>query len=137
MLFVQLVKLQALLKGLGSEALAGPCTALSLFEASRQGLLVVGFIGKALAKRSVDLDAGLDPILWSFASQPEEADIDLIAAHAPTYLCDIDQVNQRVAACGDRGMIRGTVASFAIYGQPGCRQDAAVLYGIAALILET
>lgn len=80
---------------------------------------------------------GLDPILWSFASQPEEADIDLIAAHAPTYLCDIDQVNQRVAACGDRGMIRGTVASFAIYGQPGCRQDAAVLYGIAALILET
>ncbi len=32
---------------------------------------------------------------------------------------------------------RGSAPSFEIYGQPGCRQDAAVLFGIQELIMET
>jgi uroporphyrinogen-III decarboxylase len=52
-------------------------------------------------------------------------------------LCDIPPVEAAVAALGQRGILRGAVPGFAIYGQPGCWQDAAVLYGIEPLILET
>ena len=34
-------------------------------------------------------------------------------------------------------MIRGTLPGFDVYGQPGCWQDAAVLFGVEKLILET
>lgn len=34
-------------------------------------------------------------------------------------------------------MVRGNICGFDIYGQPGCRQDAACLYGIENLIMAT
>jgi uroporphyrinogen decarboxylase len=67
----------------------------------------------------------------------EQRDVDLVAEFAPVPLCDIPPVEAAVAAIGTRGIVRGAVPGFAIYGQPGCWQDAAVLYGIEPLILET
>lgn len=64
-------------------------------------------------------------------------DIDIIAEFAPAPVCDVDLVNARAEAFGERGLIRGSIPSFDIYGQPGCWQDAAVLFGIEALILQT
>ena len=64
-------------------------------------------------------------------------DIELIARHAPVPLCDVEQVNREAAGLGERGIVRGAVPGFPIYGQPGCWQDAAVLFGIEALIVET
>jgi hypothetical protein len=67
----------------------------------------------------------------------EKADIDIIARYAPVALCDVDEINRVAAEYGDRGLIRGHIATFDVYGQPGCWQDASVLYGIEALIMAT
>jgi hypothetical protein len=66
-----------------------------------------------------------------------KSDIELIASFAPVPRCDIDEVNRQADEFGDRGIVRGSVPGFPFYGQPGCWQDAAVLYGIEALIVET
>ncbi|MGB2907254.1 MAG: uroporphyrinogen decarboxylase family protein [Candidatus Aminicenantaceae bacterium] len=66
-----------------------------------------------------------------------KSDIDTIAEFAPVPICNVDLVNQHVENFGERGLIRGSIPSFDIYGQPGCWQDAAVLFGIEALILQT
>jgi hypothetical protein len=67
----------------------------------------------------------------------EKMDIDLIAEYATAPLCDFEQVNNEAKEFGERGIIRGHIPGFDIYGQPGCWQDAAVLVGIEKLILET
>ena len=67
----------------------------------------------------------------------EKADIDLIVEYAPAPLCDVSEANNRIEEFGNRGISRGTVPGFDIYGQPGCWQDAAVLFGIENLIMET
>ena len=67
----------------------------------------------------------------------EKSDIEVIAAHATKPRCDVEAVNREAAEYGERGMIRGFVSSFDVYGQPGCWQDAAVLYGIENLIVAT
>ena len=67
----------------------------------------------------------------------EKADIEALAEFAPAPLCDASAVLAAHAAIGDRGIVRGAVPGFPIYGQPGCWQDAAVLFGIQELILET
>ena len=67
----------------------------------------------------------------------EKADIDLIARFAPAPLCDIDLVNREARNFGSRGMIRGFIPGFDVYGQAGCWQDAAVLFGIESLIMES
>jgi hypothetical protein len=67
----------------------------------------------------------------------EKRDVDLVAEFAPVPLCDSPPVAAAAAAIADRGIVRGAVPGFAIYGQPGCWQDAAVLFGIEPLILET
>jgi hypothetical protein len=64
-------------------------------------------------------------------------EVDLIARYAPVPLCDRGPVEAAATAIGDRGIVRGVVPGFAIYGQPGCWQDAAVLFGIEELILAT
>jgi len=66
-----------------------------------------------------------------------KSDIDTFAQYAPVPLCDVECVNREVDAFGERGLIRGSVPGFDIYGQPGCWQDAAVLYGIEDLIVAT
>jgi uroporphyrinogen decarboxylase len=67
----------------------------------------------------------------------EKSDIDIFALYAPIPLCEKNLVNQEAKSFGDRGLIRGTIPGFDVYGQPGCWQDAAVLYGIEDLILAT
>jgi uroporphyrinogen decarboxylase len=64
----------------------------------------------------------------------EKSDIEVIAQYATKPMCDVEAVNFQADEYGERGMVRGFVAGFEVYGQPGCWQDAAVLYGIENLI---
>ncbi len=66
-----------------------------------------------------------------------KSDIDIIAAYATMPKCDVDEVNRQADEYGERGLLRGTVVCFDVYGQPGCWQDASVLYGIEDLIMAT
>jgi uroporphyrinogen decarboxylase len=67
----------------------------------------------------------------------EKSDIDIIGEFVTAPLCDVEEVNRRAAAYGERGLVRGAIVSFDVYGQSGCWQDAACLVGIEKLILET
>jgi hypothetical protein len=67
----------------------------------------------------------------------EKSDIDVIGEFVTAPVCDVDEVNRQAAAYGERGLVRGSIVSFDVYGQPGCWQDAACLFGIQRLILET
>jgi uroporphyrinogen-III decarboxylase len=67
----------------------------------------------------------------------DKSDIEILAKYAPVPLCDVETVNQKAESFGARGLVRGTIPGFDLYGQPGCWQDAAVLYGIEDLILAT
>jgi uroporphyrinogen decarboxylase len=67
----------------------------------------------------------------------EKADIDAIARYAVPPRCDVAEINRLADEYGDRGIIRGTLPGFEVYGQPGCWQDAAVLFGVENLIYAT
>jgi uroporphyrinogen-III decarboxylase len=67
----------------------------------------------------------------------DRSDIDLIAEYAPAPKCNVEAVNERAKKFGERGIVRGFVAFFDVYGQSGCWQEAAVLYGIVDLIEAT
>ena len=67
----------------------------------------------------------------------EKSDIDIIAEYAVKPACDVTEVNREAEKYGERGLIRGFVNSFDVYGQPGCWQDASVLYGIEDLIMAS
>ncbi len=62
-------------------------------------------------------------------------DIDLIGAYATTPHCDVEALNQTASEVGERGIVRGHICCFDVFGQPGCWQDAACLVGTEALIL--
>jgi len=67
----------------------------------------------------------------------EKAQIELFQRYAPWGLCDTESVNEQAGGLGGRGILRGGVPGFQIYGQPGCWQDAVELFGIQELIMET
>jgi hypothetical protein len=67
----------------------------------------------------------------------ERSDIDIIAKYAPAPKCDVEGVNTKATQFGERGIVRGFIAFFDVYGQSGCWQDAAVLNGIVDLIEAT
>lgn len=67
----------------------------------------------------------------------EKGDLDIIAKHAPHFICDQQMVRDHAEAIGEEGIVRTNIPVFDIYGQPGCWQDASVLYGIERLIMET
>jgi uroporphyrinogen decarboxylase len=67
----------------------------------------------------------------------EKSDIEIIGEYATKPKCDVAEVNRQAAEFGEAGMLRGFVNSFDVYGQPGCWQDASVLYGIEDLIMAT
>ena len=67
----------------------------------------------------------------------EKSDIEILARYAPRPLCDCDAVNREADRYGDGAMIRGFLNCFEVYGQPGCWQDASVLFGIEDLIMAT
>jgi hypothetical protein len=65
----------------------------------------------------------------------QKRDIDLIGSYVTTPRCDVDALNQTVAGFGERGIVRGHICCFDVFGQPGCWQDAACLVGAEALIM--
>lgn len=64
-------------------------------------------------------------------------DIDLIAKHVTHPEVDVEAVNRAAENFGERGLVRGHICYFDVYGQPGCWQDAVELVGTERLILET
>lgn len=67
----------------------------------------------------------------------EKRDIDLIADYATAPKCDVDAVNREAEAFGERGLVRGHICCFDVFGQPGTWQDASCLVGIEKLIFAT
>jgi uroporphyrinogen decarboxylase len=67
----------------------------------------------------------------------EKRDIDLIADYVTHPKADVEAVNRTAAEFGERGLVRGHICYFDIYGQPGCWQDAVELVGTERLIMET
>jgi len=67
----------------------------------------------------------------------EKRDFELISRFAPWYRVDTEALNSAAKEYGDRGLVRGMVPNFEIYGQPGCWQDLACLLGIEKLIYAT
>jgi hypothetical protein len=67
----------------------------------------------------------------------EKSDIDILAKYMPAPKCDVAEINAAVDEFGDRGLIRGHIPCFDGFGQPGCWQDAACMYGIENLIMAT
>jgi hypothetical protein len=65
----------------------------------------------------------------------EKSDIDIIAEFATEPLCDVAALNKIAAEFGERGLVRGHICCFDIYGQPGCWQDACCLYGTEKMIM--
>jgi len=66
-----------------------------------------------------------------------KGDIDIIARYMTHPLCDINEINRIALEFGSRGIIRGHILCFEGFGQPGCWQDFACLYGIEKLIYRT
>ena len=67
----------------------------------------------------------------------EKSDIDVISKYMTYPLCDVQEINRAADEFGDRGLIRGHISAFEGFGQPGCWQDAACLYGIENLIMAS
>lgn len=67
----------------------------------------------------------------------EKRDIDLIADFVTHPKVDVEAVNRTAEAFGERGLVRGHICYFDVYGQPGCWQDAVELVGTERLIYET
>ena len=63
-------------------------------------------------------------------------DIELIGQYAPHYYCDVEAVNRVACEVGEDALVRGNIACFQPFGQPGCFQDLACLFGIQELIME-
>lgn len=67
----------------------------------------------------------------------EKEDIEIIDEFMSEPVCDVEEVNRQAEVFGERGLIRGHIPCFDIFGQPGCWQDAACLFGIEPLIMAT
>lgn len=67
----------------------------------------------------------------------EQSDIDLIGEFATAPKCDVAEVNRVAEAMGERGIVRGHICCFDVFGQPGCWQDACCLAGTQQMILAT
>ena len=67
----------------------------------------------------------------------EKSDIDIIEKYMTYPKCDVEYINRTAKEYGSRGLVRGHIFGFEGYGQPGCWQDFACLYGIEKLIMAT
>jgi len=67
----------------------------------------------------------------------EKNDLDILAEYMPWPTYDVDKINEEYVRYGDKGLLRGHIMCFNIYGQPGCWQDLSCYYGIEKLIMET
>ena len=66
----------------------------------------------------------------------EKRDIDLIGAYVTAPKCDVDAVNRTAADFQQKGLVRGFICCFDVFGQPGTWQDATCLVGTERLIME-
>ena len=66
----------------------------------------------------------------------DKKDIDILAKHMPSPYCDVKYIKEE-SSRHPNSLIRGNIVCADIFGQPGCWQDAACLYGIEKLIVET
>jgi uroporphyrinogen decarboxylase len=76
----------------------------------------------------------------SWVAEPlikNKTDIELIAKHVTAPKCDVQAINAAAGAYGGRGLTRGHICTFDVFGQPGTWQDAACLVGTERLIMET
>ncbi len=67
----------------------------------------------------------------------EKKDIDLVAEYQTRPICDADAVTRAAESKGDRGIVRGFVIPFDVYGQPGCWQDFCCIRGTERAIMDT
>jgi len=67
----------------------------------------------------------------------KKSDVDLIADYATAPACDVQAVNRTAEEFGERGIVRGHICCFDVFGQPGTWQDACCLVDTQRLILET
>ena len=67
----------------------------------------------------------------------EKRDIDCIAEYVTAPKCDVEAVNRVADAFGQRGLVRGYICCFDVFGQPGTWQDATCLVGVERMIMET
>ncbi|MFC1614351.1 uroporphyrinogen decarboxylase family protein [Gemmatimonadota bacterium] len=67
----------------------------------------------------------------------DKKDIELIARFVTSPKSDVAEVNRIAENFGERGIVRGHICCFDVFGQPGCWQDAACLVGTERLIMET
>ncbi len=67
----------------------------------------------------------------------EKNDIDIIVKYMTQPICDVDEVNKIAEEYGENALVRGHICTFDVFGQPGCWQDAACLFGIENLIMAT
>ena len=65
----------------------------------------------------------------------EKKDIDVIARYMTHPIGDVPAINEASKAFGDRGLVRGHIACFDGFGQPGCWQDFSCLFGSENLII--
>jgi hypothetical protein len=93
------------------------------------------FVTPAGKLSMVTADAGYS----AWVAEPlikQKRDIDIVAKHVTTPCCDVDEVNRVAADYGQRGLVRGHICGFDVFGQPGCWQDACCLVGTERLIME-
>jgi uroporphyrinogen decarboxylase len=67
----------------------------------------------------------------------EKSDLDVVAKYLPAPKCDVEAVNKFAAEIGDSALLRSHICCFDGYGQPGCWQDLACLFGIQDLIMAS
>ena len=67
----------------------------------------------------------------------EKRDIELIGEYVTAPKCDVAEVNRVAEAFGQRGLVRGYICCFDVFGQPGTWQDATCLAGVERMIMET
>ena len=67
----------------------------------------------------------------------EKRDIDLIGEFVTAPKSDVEAVNRTAEAFGERGLVRGHICCFDVFGQPGTWQDACCLVGTQRMIMET
>jgi len=65
----------------------------------------------------------------------EKKDIDIIARYMTYPKCDVEAINEVADSFGNRGLVRGHIACFDGFGQPGCWQDFSCLFGSENLII--
>ncbi|MBA7548715.1 hypothetical protein ES705_41181 [subsurface metagenome] len=67
----------------------------------------------------------------------KKTDIELIANYGTRPLCNTGKVQEAVHEMGDRGIVRGFILPFDIFGQPDCWQDGCCIRGAENLIMDS